>query len=524
MKKADIGRRSVVAGGSAVAIGSMLLPRAAHAAKPVVAVFDAEAVILDPHATTAGITRTWAMHVFDTLFGTTAAGEVRPQMVESWESSADKLTWTFTLRPGLKWHDGAPVTAADCVASINRWGPRDSLGRTLMAVLASNTAVDQRSFRLVLKEPYPMLLQLLGKTVAPWPAMLPARVVEEAGDGRIKTIIGSGPFRFVAERWRPGNSMILARFADYVPRREPPDFTAGGKVVKIDELDMRVMPDENTAALALMAGELDYVQFLPYDMIDRLKRARGVEVFGVGGIHMFQGHFRLNHGAPPFDNPKVRQVLWHLVDQGEVMDAIGIAAEYRQSCPSFFMCDALYSTNLGAVGGGKNIAEARRLLRESGYNNEPVITLDVAGSISETASRVFVQSMKEAGFNVQPQSMDWGTVLARRARKEGWSMFPVYAAGGDMMSPLTHYYIATICDPSYHASVCDTRVPPLLAQFSRAPDVAAQKRIADELHQVVYQLTPSILWGQFTRPAGYRNTLKNLIRSAYPMFWEVEKV
>ena len=523
MVNSSLGRRGVLAAGSAAVGSGLLLPRRAHAAKPLVAVFDAEVVITDPHATTAGITRTFAMHVFDTLFGTTAAGEVKPQMVDTYESSADKLTWNFTLRAGLKWHDGAPVTAADCVASLNRWGPRDSLGRTLVAVIESLTAIDQRSFRLVLKEPYPLLLQLLGKATTPMPVMMPARIITEAGDGRIKTIIGSGPFRFVADRWRPGNSMILARFADYVPRAEAPDFTAGGKVVKIDELDMRVIPDENTGALALIAGEIDYMQFLPYDMLPPLKRARGVNVFGVGGIHMFQGHFRLNHGAPPFDNPKVRQVLWKLIDQGDVMDAIGIPAEYRQTCNSFFMCDALYSTDRGGSVAGKNVAEARQMLRASGYNNEPVVILDVAGSISETASRVFAQSMKEAGFNVQPQAMDWGTVLARRARKDGWAMFPVYAAGGDMMSPLTHYYIATICDPNYHASVCDTRVPALLAQFSKAGDLAEQRRIAAEVQAVAYELTPSILWGQFTRPAGFRTSLSNLIRSAYPMFWQVEK-
>ena len=153
MQNNGISRRGVLAAGSAVAAGGVLLPGTARAAKPVVAVFDAEAVILDPHATTAGITRTWAMHVFDTLFGTTGAGEVKPQMVESWESSADKLTWSFTLRPGLKWHDGAPVTAADCVASINRWGPRDSLGRTLMAVPGYSEPVE---FGVIISFAYPM--------------------------------------------------------------------------------------------------------------------------------------------------------------------------------------------------------------------------------------------------------------------------------------------------------------------------------------------------------------------------------
>lgn len=523
MRDFGIGRRGILTGGTALAAATIIRPRPAHAAKPVIAVLESEVVILDPHKITATITRTFGTHVFDTLFAMNNAGEVKPQMVDSWESSADKLTWTFRLRDGLKWHDGAPVTAADCTASLTRWMPGDALGRMLRAATVSLEPTDARTFVLKLKEPFPMLLQVLGKPNAALPVMMPIKIMQEAGDGRIKTAIGSGPFRFRADRWRTGDSMILERNPDYIPRQEPPDFLAGGKVVKINELDLRVMPDANTGASALMAGEIDYMQFLPFDILPLLEKARGVKVFGEGGIHMYQGNFRLNHAAPPFDNPKVRQVMWKLVDQASILEGIGIPAQYRvETCNSFWMCDAPYSTNVGAEVAKFDVAAAKAELAASGYKGEPVVILEVAGSISETASRVLTQSMQEAGFNVQPQSMDWGTVLARRVRKDGWSMFPVFSNGTDMLSPLTHFYAAATCG-DFPGWSCDSRVPPLMKEFTQVEGMAEQKRVAAEIQKLLYELTPSVMWGQFTRPAGYRNTLTNFIESSYPIFWQVEK-
>jgi peptide/nickel transport system substrate-binding protein len=264
MSTTAIGRRGILAGGTALAASGIIRPREARAAKPVIAVLESEVVIFDPHMITANITRTFGTHVFDTLFGMNEKGEVKPQMLEAYEASSDKLTWNFRLRSGLKWHDGEPVTSADCVASLNRWMPRDALGRMLRAATASLETTDERSFRLVLKEPFPMLLQVLGKANAPLPVMMPQKIMAEAGDARIKTIIGSGPFHFAPARWRAGNNMILERNPDYVARPEPADFLAGGKHVKIDELDLRVMPDANTGSNALSAGEVDYMQFLPF--------------------------------------------------------------------------------------------------------------------------------------------------------------------------------------------------------------------------------------------------------------------
>ena len=179
------------------------------------------------------------------------------------------------------------------------------------------------------------MLDVLGKPNAPLPVMLPERLARIPVEQRIREPMGRGPFRFRQADWRPGNVMVLDRFAGYVPRSEPQDFLAGGKRVHLDTLNLRVMPDQATGASALIAGEIDYMQYLPFDLLPRIERARGVRTQGFGGIQMFQGSFRLNHAAEPFDDPAIRQVLWRCVDQASILTAIGVPDRYRTpACPS----------------------------------------------------------------------------------------------------------------------------------------------------------------------------------------------
>jgi peptide/nickel transport system substrate-binding protein len=491
----------------------------ARAAGTVNIVLESEVVILDPHATTAAITRTFATHVFDTLFAMDGQGVIRPQMVEAWETSADGLTWTFRLRPGLHWHDGTPVTAQDCVASLERWAPRDALGRMLWAAKAELAATDARSFRLALSRPFPLVLDVLGKPNAPLPVMLPERLARVPVEQRIREPVGSGPFRFRQADWRPGNVMVMDRFEGYVPRSEPQDFLAGGKRVHLDTLNLRVMPDQATGAAALIAGEIDYMQYLPFDLLPRIERARGVRTQGFGGIQMFQGSFRLNHAAEPFDDPAIRRVLWHCVDQASILTAIGVPERYRSpACSSFFLCDAPLSSREGEAAMAHDAAKARQALAATRYRGQPITVLTVQGGISQTAAQVTIQAMQQAGFTVAEQVMDWGTLLARRARRDGWHMFSVYANGTDMFSPLTHFYVSNTC-ADFPGWDCDRGIEAALRDFAATADPAQRRAIAARIQALVVQHVPSLPWGQFTIPAGYRDRLKDLPQAAYPMFW-----
>jgi peptide/nickel transport system substrate-binding protein len=130
--------------------------------------------VLDPHFTTSFTTRDFAYLVFDTLVAVNDRWEPTPQMLESWERSEDGLNWTFTLRDGLAWHDGSAVTAEDCVASLRRWGARDALGSAMMRAAASLDVVDGRTFRLLLREPFGLVLE--KRSASPVRAPFPCRM------------------------------------------------------------------------------------------------------------------------------------------------------------------------------------------------------------------------------------------------------------------------------------------------------------------------------------------------------------
>ena len=498
-----------------------LLAAPAHAAGNLTAVLESEVVFIDPHSTTANITRTFHFMTHDTLFAMDQAGNIQPQMVGAYKISDDKLTYSFTLRDGLTFHDGAPVTATDVVASLKRWGPKDALGRMLMAATASLEATDAKTVTLTLKEPFPLVLQVLGKPNAIVPFIIPARL---AGEEKITDVTGSGPFIFRKELWRTGDSMVLDRNPAYVPRKEKPDFLAGGKDVKIDRITLRVIPDVSTSATALLSGEIDYLQYVPWDWIDKLKKDKNIRMMSLGGLDQYQGNFRLNHANPPFDNPAIRRVLWKLVDQKAMLEGIGIPPEFAAApCASFWMCGTPLESKAGTEVARYDIEAAKAELKAAGYKGEKVIIMELPTSpTAMNPALVLVDAMKKAGFNVDEQSMDWATLLQRRVKKDLWGLFAVYSNGVDMSNPLTHFYVGANC-AEFPGWSCAPEVKQLMAEFVKAPDEVSRKAVADRIQAAMYQNTPSVMWGQFTVPSAYRANVTNIVESSFPMFWQVEK-
>ena len=168
----------------------------------------ADLKILDPIWTTAYITRNHGYLIYDTLFATDGNLKVQPQMVDKWSASANKMRWSFTLRDGLKFHDGHPVTAEDCVVSLKRWGARDTVGRLLLASVSKLGPVDRKTFTLELEQPFGLVLEALGKPSSNVPFIMPARLAVTDPNEQVKEAIGSGPYRFVKDEWQPGNRVV----------------------------------------------------------------------------------------------------------------------------------------------------------------------------------------------------------------------------------------------------------------------------------------------------------------------------
>jgi peptide/nickel transport system substrate-binding protein len=485
---------------------------------------------IDPIWTTAYISRNHGYLVWDTLFASDANYTIQPQMVDKWSVSADNLTYSFTLRDGLKFHDGAPVTSEDCIASIKRWGKRDGMGQKLMDVTAEMKAVDEKTFTLTLKEPYGLVLASLGKLSSNVPFMMPKRLAETDAFSQVPDSIGSGPFVFQKDMWVPGSKVVYKKFADYKPRPEPPSNAAGGKVVKVDVLEWDYIPDQNTAMNAILAGEIDYFEDPLLDLVPTLQASDDVQVKVVplGS----QAWLRINHLYPPFNNVKARQALQYMVNQEMYMQAVvGTNPELYKVCPAMFVCDTPFASDAGSERIMEfSIEKAKKLLKESGYNGEKVVLMHPTDTANLNAiSLVSSQLLREVGFNLEVQAMDWSTLTSRRAMKEplgkgGWSIFSTTWIGPDVMNPAVNIGTSGGCtEKAWFGWPCDEKIEELRGAFARATDPAEQKKIATEVQARANEVVTYIPLGQFFAYRAYRKSINGMIDSPVPFFWNIEK-
>ena len=276
--------------------------------------------IIDPVWTTALISTHHGMMIYDTLFALDENLQPQPQMVDRWTLSADRLDWTFTLRDGLLWHDGQPVTAEDCVASIRRWSARDGMGQKLMSYVAELAARDAKTFTLRMKEPYGLVISTFAKPSSNMLFIMPKRVAETDPNAQITDTTGSGPFVFKQDEWKPGEKAVYLRNPRYQPRPEPPSGFAGGKVVKVDRVEWAWIADPQTQANALLNGEIDFIESPPHDLLPLLASNPSIQFLVIAPMGR-QDAFRFNVLHKPFDDARVRQAVAYAFNQRDFLEA-----------------------------------------------------------------------------------------------------------------------------------------------------------------------------------------------------------
>jgi peptide/nickel transport system substrate-binding protein len=486
--------------------------------------------IVDPIWTTALISAHYGNMVYDTLFSVDDKLQPQPQMVDKWTVSPDKLTWTFTLRDGLEWHDGKPVTGEDCVASIKRWAAKDSMGQKLMGVVSELSAPDARTIRMVLKEPYGLVLDSLAKPSANIPFMMPKRVADTDPNTQITDYTGSGPFIFKKEEWKPGEKAVFVKNTKYKPRSEPANGLAGGKVVKVDRVEWITIPDQQTQVNALLNGEIDMVENVPPDLLPLLQKDKNVKVMVVNKAGR-QYELRFNVLHKPFDNPKIREAVLYALDQKPFLEANVGNADYYALCKSPFPCGSPLATTKGwddKVSG--NAAKAKELLKEAGYDGTPVVLLhqtDIAGH--NQLATVAKPQLEAAGFKVDLQAMDWQTLVARRTRRDpldkgGWSAFFTSWGSPDVMNPVSAAFINASCDKAPFGWPCDAEIEKLRDAFAKETDPGKQKEIAEQVSVRLSGACPTFApLGQFTTPTAVRSNITGLLSVPELALWNVEK-
>ncbi|WP_321345153.1 ABC transporter substrate-binding protein [Breoghania sp.] len=523
--------RRIAAGLIAATMLSGVCAQAANAGEKVVtAVMNSGLRSLDPIITTAHIVRDHAYMIYDVLVAQDDTFTARPQMAD-WTISDDGLVYTFTLRDGLVFHDGAPVTATDAVASLKRWGARDSGGQLIFDVTASLEAQGDKTLVWTLKEPYAPLIDTLAKQSAIPPFIMPARVAATPAEEAITDFIGSGPFKFVESEYQPGVRVTYEKFEGYVPRTEPASWMAGGKVVHVDKVTWVTMPDAMTSINALLAGEVDYVEQIPVDLLPILQGHDNV-VTEVRDPLGFQAIGRMNFLYPPFNDVKIRKAAMMALSQQDILGTLIGEPAYYRICGAIFGCGMPLEDESGAetlITGG-DIEGAKKLLAESDYDGTPVVLMQPTNiPMIAVQPIVAAQALRAAGFTVDMQAMDWQTLVARRASRAkpsegGWNLFFTNWSVPEIGTPLINPMLNGRGEDAWFGWPTDETLEALRKDYIAARTLEEQKAVAQEIQAHALDVVNYIPLGQLLSPQGRSSKLVDMIPSPVPVFWGMDKV
>jgi peptide/nickel transport system substrate-binding protein len=501
------------------------------AARTVRAVFHGDIPTYDPIWTTANMSAYAGGMVYDTLFGIDAKQQPQPQMVSKYGVSDDKLTWTFELRDGLRWTDGTAVTTADVVPSLRRWGVRDGFGQHMMQRVKDISAKDDKTFTIQLKERYGLVLDALAKTATPICFMMRKKEAETDPMQKITEVVGSGPFKLNLDETKPGTQYVYDRNPDYVPRSEPPSGIAGGKVVKLDRVIYINMPDAQTAVAALQAGEIDFYEIPPIDMLDQLKDDKSIKIQILNEVGQV-GVIRLNYLHPPFNNEKCRQAVLHVVNQTDHMKATFVDAKYYKLIPSLFSMGTPMENdaNTGWFKTAPDYNKAKQLLKEGGYDGKPIVLLQATNiPYMNNSAMILAEELRKGGFTVEIVPMDWSNVVTRRAVKAppdqgGWNIFITSAGGTGVGSPMIFVGHQATGDKGWFGWPQNEKHEQLRDLWSIAETLEERKKIAREMQENAWNFVPQVWYGQWLQPAAMRTSIKGLLPVAEIIpWWNVEK-
>ena len=522
-------RRTMMAAG----LATLAAPRIGHGAEARVLRFipQADVAVLDPIWTTSYQTRDHAFLVFDTLYGQDAAYAPRLQMLEAGAPSADGLRWDLRLRPGLLFHDGTPVLARDCVASIRRWGSRDTFGQALLAATDELSAPDDRTIVFRLSRPFPLLPDALAKT-APSPCVImPERLAATDAFKQVSEMVGSGPYRFLPDERVPGARVAYGRFDGYVPRDGgEASRTAGPKRAGFDRVEWTIIQDAATAAAALQKGEVDWWLAANPDLLPRLRADRRLVVRTQDPTGII-GTMRFNQLHPPFDNPAMRRAILGAVTQADHMQAISgpDRALWADSVGYFCPGTPLASTaGMEALTVPRSLDLSRREIEAAGYKGERVALLVPTDIPSTNAlAEVTADLFRKLGLNLDAQTMDWGTAVQRRTNMEppergGWSVFQTSWSGLDHATPAGHPFLRGNGLKAAPGWASSPALETLRDDWLRADGAAAQKALADRMQVQAFQDVPYVPLGQQFQQTAHRAEITGIL-PGMPVFWNIAR-
>jgi len=523
-------RRTLLAAGAAASA----LPRVAIAqgtrARTLRFVPQANLTLLDPIFTTALVTINHGWAIFDTLFGIDNALAIKPQMAEGYSISDDGRTYLIRLREGLKFHNGEPVRAQDAAPSLKRWAARETIGQTVAKFVEDWGVQDDRTVKITLTRKLPIFLDAIARGGASMPFIMPEHMAKTDPFKQVTETIGSGPFKFVKNEFVPGSSVVYERNPAYVPRAEPAERTAGGKVVHFDRIEWTVIPDSATASAALQAGEIDWYEQVQADLVPLLRKDPNIAI-GSADPSGFNGVLRFNHIQPPFNNVAIRRAVMTAVVQADYMAAItGNDPTAFRDCKAVLPCGTPFGRELGAAVMPGDLEKGKAALKAAGYKGEKVVIINPTDFVTiGPMGDVTYDLLKRMGMNVEIVQTDWGTVTQRRMSKEtadkgGWNILHTWAPSVINQSPVSQFFARGLGNSGWFGWYQDEEIERHANDWLLAETAAAQDAAADAFQKRAFENVPYVPIGQFQIRTARRKNLVGQIEATGAYFWNIRRV
>jgi len=465
---------------------------------------------LDLHWTTATITQQVTWHFYETLFTLDAKFQPIPHLAEGYEAMDGAKRYLIRLRKGVKFHNGKEMTAADVVASLERWGRVATPGKATFQTVEAVEAKGPSAIEVRLKEPSAVLIMALA---IPGSAAViyPKEVIEATGDGQLKQFIGTGPFKFVEHK--PDRHIKVVRFDEYAARPEAPNGYGGRRTAYVDEILFIPVPDVAVRLAGAETGEYHFAQQIKQDQYDRVKAMPALEPSINKPGNWATAVFNMKQGL--FTDKRLRQAFHAALDKEPIMEAAFGHAEFYRLDPGISFREQAWFSTVGAERfNERDKDKARRLLKEAGYQGQPVrwITTREYEWMYKIAL-VSKQQLEEVGFKIDLQVLDWATLVQRGNKPE---VYDVFSTGFTMAF-----------EPSLGASVqcnwpgwwCTPEKEQLLQAMMREPDFKARYALWEKVQALFWEEMPRVKYGDSFSLDVKRKELKGFRTTPHLFFW-----
>jgi peptide/nickel transport system substrate-binding protein len=471
---------------------------------------------MDPYFAPAYVTTDTSQHWMESPFAWDGAQSPQPQMLESWTSSSDGKTWSFTLRDGLLFHDLTPVTTKDVVASIGRWMAKQPSAKFVKEFLIEDGGVtidDDKTYSFHFDQSFGSSIDMQG-TVHRWLAIMKADIaaIPHTEDVGVDNYIGSGSFKI--KDWFVGDRIIMERFEEYVPRSEPGDFLAGAQIAYFDEIVWHEIPSEETKIAGLKTGEFDMVDGAALDFFADLTADPDIIV---PQYPFHQSYLIIHVGKYPTDQKLVRQSILAGVNAEDYMGSLG-PSNLWITCPALFYCGSPLESHVSSEFYDQDdIPKAKELMNEAGAAGAEFFIMNPADYATiAPLGLVLKAQLEETGYTVTMPGMDWATYVSKLPTDE-YNVGTTWAVHWCCFNPILNNTVAGT--QGYAGNYSDELFKEWRLNFALATTKAEQMEWIEKIQTRWYQEVPAINFGQFANIFPHQSYVKNMSVPAIPVYF-----